>query len=57
MGAAQSYTSLFVRRARRDFLSLPDDVQDFLIIYQIQDKALLVLAVKVGHRREVYRRH
>ena len=57
MGAAQSYTSLFVRRARRDFLSLPNDVQDFLIIYQIQDKALLVLAVKVGHRREVYRRH
>ena len=30
-------------------------VGDYRIIYQIQDKALLVLVVKVGHRREVYR--
>jgi mRNA interferase RelE/StbE len=30
-------------------------VGDHRIIYQIQDKALLVLMVKVGHRRELYR--
>ena len=28
---------------------------DYRVIYQIQDKALLVLVVKIGHRREVYR--
>jgi len=28
---------------------------DYRVIYQIQDKALLVLIVKIGHRREVYR--
>ena len=30
-------------------------VGDYRIIYQIQDKALLVLVVEIGHRREVYR--
>ena len=30
-------------------------VGDYRIIYQIQDKALVVLVVKIGHRREVYR--
>lgn len=30
-------------------------VGDYRIVYQIQDAALLVLVVKVGHRREVYR--
>jgi mRNA interferase RelE/StbE len=29
---------------------------EYRIIYQIQDKNLLVLVVKVGHRREVYRK-
>jgi mRNA interferase RelE/StbE len=29
---------------------------DYRIIYEIRDDALLVLVVKVGHRREVYRR-
>lgn len=28
---------------------------DYRIIYQIQDKALLVVVVKVGDRRDVYR--
>ena len=28
---------------------------DYRVIYQIQDKMLLVLVVKVGHRRDVYR--
>ena len=27
---------------------------DYRIIYQIQDAKLLVLVIKVGHRREVY---
>jgi mRNA interferase RelE/StbE len=27
----------------------------YRIIYEIQDEALIVLVVKVGHRREVYR--
>ena len=29
---------------------------DFRIIYEIQDQQLLVLVVKVGHRRDVYER-
>jgi mRNA interferase RelE/StbE len=29
---------------------------DYRVIYQIQDNILLVLVVKIGHRREVYRR-
>jgi mRNA interferase RelE/StbE len=28
-------------------------VGDYRIVYQIQDQALLVLVVKIGHRREV----
>jgi mRNA interferase RelE/StbE len=28
---------------------------DYRIIYQIQDKALLILLVRLGHRREIYR--
>ena len=31
-------------------------VGDYRIIYQIQDKALLVLVIKIRHRREVYRK-
>jgi mRNA interferase RelE/StbE len=31
-------------------------VGDHRIIYRVQQKALLVLVVKVGHRKEVYRR-
>ena len=31
-------------------------VGDYRVIYQIQDEVLLVLGVKVGHRREVYRK-
>ncbi|HOC57210.1 MAG TPA: type II toxin-antitoxin system RelE/ParE family toxin [Verrucomicrobiota bacterium] len=30
-------------------------VGDFRIVYQIRDEVLLVLVVKIGHRREVYR--
>jgi mRNA interferase RelE/StbE len=30
-------------------------VGDYRIVYQIQDEVLLVLVVKIGHRREVYR--
>jgi mRNA interferase RelE/StbE len=28
---------------------------DYRVIYQVQDERLLILVVKVGHRREVYR--
>lgn len=31
-------------------------VGDYRIVYDIQDKVLLVLVVKVGNRKEVYRR-
>ena len=27
---------------------------DYRVIYQIQDKRLLILVVKIGHRRDVY---
>ena len=30
--------------------------KNYRAIYQIRDEALLVLVVKVGHRKEVYRR-
>jgi mRNA interferase RelE/StbE len=30
-------------------------VGDYRIVYQIQDKQLIVLVVQMGHRREVYR--
>ncbi len=30
-------------------------VGSFRIVYQIQDQDLLVLVVKIGHRRDVYR--
>jgi mRNA interferase RelE/StbE len=29
---------------------------DYRIIYQILDKALVVIVVKIGHRKEVYRK-
>lgn len=28
---------------------------DYRVVYQVQDAVLLVLVVKVGHRREIYR--
>jgi mRNA interferase RelE/StbE len=28
---------------------------DYRVVYQVQDKVLLVLVLKIGHRREVYR--
>ena len=31
-------------------------VGDYRVLYEVQDKVLLVLVVKVGHRREVYRK-
>ena len=31
-------------------------VGDYRVIYQIRDKAVVVLVVKIGHRREVYGR-
>lgn len=30
-------------------------VGDYRIVYQVRDDQLLVLVVKVGHRREIYR--
>jgi mRNA interferase RelE/StbE len=31
-------------------------VGDYRIIYQIKDQSLTILVVKIGHRREIYRR-
>ena len=31
-------------------------VGDYRVIYQIRDKVLLVVVVKIGHRREVYQK-
>ena len=30
-------------------------VGDYRIVYQVRDEVLVVLVVKIGHRREVYR--
>ncbi len=30
-------------------------VGDYRVVYQVRDEVLLVLVVKIGHRREVYR--
>ena len=43
-----------------DKLTGPEDlyrirVGDYRIVYQVRDEVLLVLVVKIGHRREVYR--
>lgn len=32
-------------------------VGDYRIVYEIQDNQLLVLVIRVAHRREVYRKH
>lgn len=29
---------------------------DYRVLYQIREKALLVLVIRIGHRREIYRR-
>jgi len=29
---------------------------DYRIVYEIQDKVLVVIVVKIGHRREIYRK-
>jgi mRNA interferase RelE/StbE len=31
-------------------------VGDYRVLYEVYDKRLLVLVVKIGHRREVYRK-
>lgn len=31
-------------------------VGDYRVIYQIQDKVLVVVIVRLGHRRDIYRR-
>ena len=30
-------------------------VGDYRIVYQVCDEALMILVVKIGHRRDVYR--
>ena len=30
---------------------------DYRILYEIRDQELLILVLRVGHRRDVYRRH
>lgn len=30
-------------------------VGDYRVIYQIRDQALIVVVVRIGHRKEVYR--
>ena len=30
-------------------------VRDYRIIYEIQDEILIILIVKIGHRRDIYR--
>ncbi len=42
-----------VRVQGTDFLRVR--VRDYRIVYQIKDDLLLVLVVRVGHRRDVYR--
>lgn len=32
-------------------------VGDYRVVYEIEDERLIVVVVKVGHRREVYREH
>lgn len=30
---------------------------DYRIIYEIRDERLVILVIKIGHRKEIYRRH
>jgi len=41
-------------KGRKGFLRLR--VGDYRVIYQVEDDRLVVLAVKIGHRRDVYDR-
>lgn len=45
-----------VKKLARDENLYRVRVGNYRIIYQIQDKALLILVIKIGHRREVYRK-
>lgn len=31
-------------------------VKDYLIIYEVFDQRLVVMVIRIGHRREVYRK-
>lgn len=31
-------------------------VGDYRIIYEVQDKVLVILVIRIGHRREIYRK-
>ncbi len=31
-------------------------IGDYRVVYSIEDKALLVLVVKIGHRKDIYRK-
>ena len=39
----------------REGVHLRIRVGDYRVVYHIDDRALLVLVVRIGHRREVYR--
>jgi len=32
-------------------------VGDYRVIYEVQDDCLIIVVIKIGHRREVYRDH
>jgi mRNA interferase RelE/StbE len=43
-----------LKSKRGDFYRLR--VGDYRILYEIRDKLLLIIVIKIGHRREVYRK-
>jgi len=43
-----------LKSKRGDFYRLR--VGDYRILYEIRDKVLLIIVIKIGHRREVYRK-
>ena len=51
--AEQPRPSGAVQLKGTDFLRVR--VRDYRVVYQVNDDILLVLVVRVGHRRDVYR--
>ena len=47
--------ALLLRRPRYEGSLRAHGVGDYRVLYEIQDAELIVLVVKIGHRREVYR--
>jgi hypothetical protein len=52
----RSFFVLFLYESYQEYTEPYTPIARWQFFYQIRDKALLILIVKIGHRSEVYRR-